>query len=84
MNSKLHIDVLNIKNTTWKDMKNIILSVNDNKYNSEFAKSTYLRFGDKYFDIDKKYVTKEFYDRYLKKPLEYAIKNQYNFIKRLW
>lgn len=84
LNSKLHIDVLNIKNTTWKDMKNIILSVNDNKYNSEFAKSTYLRFGDKYFDIDKKYVTKEFYDRYLKKPLEYAIKNQYNFIKRLW
>ena len=38
----------------------------------------------KYFDNDKKYVTKEFYDRYLKKPLEYAIKNQDNFIKRLW
>ncbi|KLI17100.1 glycosyltransferase [Brachyspira hyodysenteriae] len=80
LNSKLHIDVLNIKNTTWKDMKDIILSVNNNKYNSEFAKNTYLIFGDKYFDIDKKYVTKEFYNRYLKKPLEYAIKNQ----DKLW
>ena len=41
-------------------------------------------FGRCFFDTDKKYITEEFYDRYLKKPLEYAIKNQNNFIKRLW
>ena len=40
--------------------------------------------GEKYFDIDKKYLTKEFYDKYLKKPVEYAIKHYGDNIERLW
>ena len=35
------------------------------------------------FDDDKKYVTEEFCNKYLKKPLEYAIKNKDNFAKKL-
>ena len=38
----------------------------------------------KYFDNDKKYINDEFYDRYLKKPLEYAIEHYKDEIKRLW
>ncbi|AEM22800.1 hypothetical protein Bint_2192 [Brachyspira intermedia PWS/A] len=38
----------------------------------------------KYFDNDKQYLNKEFYDKYLKKTLEYVIKNRDQFIKRLW
>ena len=41
-------------------------------------------FGEKYFDIDKKYLTKEFYDQYLKNPLEYAVKYYGDNIERLW
>ena len=38
----------------------------------------------KYFDNDKKYINEEFYNRYLKKPLEYAVKHSQDEIKRLW
>ena len=38
----------------------------------------------KYFDNDKKYINDEFYDRYLKKPLEYAIEHYKDEIKKLW
>ncbi|KLI48123.1 hypothetical protein SZ41_07615 [Brachyspira hyodysenteriae] len=40
----------------------------------------HMYYKDHFFDNDKKYLTKEFYDRFLKKPLEYAIKNQ----DKLW
>lgn len=82
--SNLHIDIVEVKDISWQDIKHIIESIHVDTHEQKLSNNVYLRFGDKYFDIDKKYVTKEFYDRYLKKPLEYAIKNQYNFIKRLW
>ena len=43
--------------------------------------------GSYYYNLDKlakKYLTKEFYDKYLKKPLEYAIKHYGDNIERLW
>ena len=38
----------------------------------------------KYFDTDKKYINNEFYNRYLKKPLECAIKHYEDKIERLY
>lgn len=69
------IKVNDIDNMLWKDIS-VYLKDDYNNIKKDF--------GDKYFDTDKKYITKYFYDRYLKKPLEYAIKNKENFIKRLW
>ena len=44
----------------------------------------HIDFGKKYFDNDKKYIDNEFYNRYLKKPLEYAINHYEEKIERLW
>ena len=69
------LKINDINNMFWKDI-NIYLTDNYNNIKKDF--------GDKYFDIDKKYLTKEFYDRYLKKPLEYAIKNSDKFANYNW
>ncbi|ADG72196.1 hypothetical protein R4K54_07890 [Brachyspira murdochii] len=48
-----------------------------------FMYNTHIDFGKKYFDNDKKYIDNEFYDRFLKKPLEYAIEHYEDKIERL-
>lgn len=84
LNSKQNIDILDTPNIFWKDIEHLIISIKETTPDLEFLKTCYLNFGKNYFDKDKQYLTKEFYYRYLKKPLEYAIKNQNNFIKILW
>lgn len=42
---------------------------------SDYFRKTYSIFFYSFFDIDKKYITKDFCDKFLKKPLEYAIKH---------
>ncbi|MEI0495083.1 hypothetical protein R4J09_06640 [Brachyspira intermedia] len=61
-----------------------ILKYIKNNVEEEDHKITLSNLTIKYFDKDKKYLTKEFYNKYLKNPLEYAIKNRDKFIKRLW
>ena len=72
------VDIINIDKKSWDDINEVM--VKDGLYMNK----VYCLFGKYFFDTDKKYVTKDFYDRYLKNPIEYTIKNKFKSIKRLW
>lgn len=81
LKNKDNIKILEIRNLEWKDIFKYIQQYDENNV---FMYNQHKNLGEKYFDIDKKYLTKEFYDKYLKKPLEYAIKHYGDNIERLW
>ena len=81
LKNKDNIKILEIRNLEWKDIFKYIQQYDENKV---FMYNQHKNLGEKYFDIDKKYLTKEFYDKYLKKPVEYAIKHYGDNIERLW
>lgn len=64
------IKLSDIKNTKLLFIEDIVLNI-DNVY----RKMCHKYFLYNFFDIDKKYVTQDFCDKFLKKPLEYAIKH---------
>ena len=64
------IEAIEIHNTTLQHIKKYLPTDDWMNLKSDFI--------DNYFDIDKKYISKEFYDKYLKNPVEYSIKNKYN------
>lgn len=68
LNEKI-IEANDIQNTTPECIKNY-LTDNFRNIKGDFI--------DNYFDIDKKYISKKFYDKYLKKPVEYSLQNKYN------
>ena len=69
------LKILNIKNCTYKYIENKL----DDTY-----EDIYRDIGSRFFDNDKKYIDEEFYNKYLKKPFEYAIKYQDKFVERYW
>ena len=58
-----------------KDIQNISLEDISNYITDNFRniKGDFL---DNYFDVDKKYISEEFYNTYLKNPIEYSIQNK--------
>ena len=76
-----NIKVLDIASLKWE---NIIKYTEFTKEEDFFMYNMHIDFGKKYFDNDKKYINNDFYDRYLNKPLEYAINHYEDKIERLW
>ena len=76
-----NIKVLDISSLKWE---NIIKYTEFVKEKNLFKYNRHIDFGKKYFDNDKKYINNDFYDRYLNKPLEYAINHYEDKIERLW
>ena len=82
-NSEIRVE--NIINTNKEKMIEYIN--NSSLYNDEsyikWYKPMVLNFAKSYFDEDKKYITKEFCNKYLEKPLKYAVDKKGNFTKRV-
>ncbi len=62
-----------------KEFLNII-----NKLENNFTKYSMEQFTIKYFDKDKNYLSEDFYNKYMKDILEYAINHQNIHIKRIY
>ena len=77
-----------MKNKEYMSIKKMIEYINNSSlYNDEsyikWYKPMVLNFAKSYFDEDKKYITKEFCNKYLEKPLKYAVDKKGNFTKRV-